>query len=91
MNTNSHVGFDFGFSLVDEQELEAVQTANEQIQTTTASAEELESRLTQLYDAFQPLMNNLKQSADKDYIYWPNRIQKIEQFQDMLDSIYQGQ
>jgi len=91
MNTNSHVGFDFGFSLVDEQELEAVQTANEQIQTTTASAEELEGRLTQLYDAFQPLMNNLKQSADKDYIYWPNRIQKIEQFQDMLDSIYQGQ
>jgi len=91
MNTNSHVGFDFGFSLVDEQELEAVQTANEQIQTTTASAEELEGRLTQLYDAFQPLMNNLKQSADKDYIYWPNRIQKIEQFQDILDSIYQGQ
>jgi hypothetical protein len=83
--------WDFGFSLVDEQELEAVQTANEQIQTTTASAEELEGRLTQLYDAFQPLMNNLKQSADKDYIYWPNRIQKIEQFQDMLDSIYQGQ
>lgn len=91
MSTNTHVGFDFGFSLVDEQELEAVQTANEQIQTTTASAEELEGRLTQLYDAFQPLMNNLKQSADKDYIYWPNRIQKIEQFQDMLDSIYQGQ
>jgi len=90
MSTNTHVGFDFGFSLVDEQELEAVQTANEQIQTTTASAEELAGRLTQLYDAFQPLMNNLKQSADKDYIYWPNRIQKIEQFQDMLDSIYQG-
>jgi hypothetical protein len=90
MSTNTNVGFDFGFSLVDEQELEAVQTANEQIQTTTASAEELEGRLTQLYDAFQPLMNNLKQSADKDYIYWPNRIQKIEQFQDMLDSIYQG-
>lgn len=91
MSTSSHVGFDFGFSLVDEQELEAVQTANEQIQTTTASAEELQDRLTHLYDAFQPLMNNLKQSADKDYIYWPNRIQKIEQFQDMLDSIYQGQ
>ncbi len=91
MSTNNSIGFDFGFSLVDEQELEAVQTAHEQIQTSTASAEELESRLTQLYDAFQPLMNNLKQSADKDYIYWPNRIQKIEQFQDMLDAIYQGQ
>jgi len=90
-NMNNIQEWDFGFSLVDEQELEAVQTANEQIQTSTASAEELESRLTQLYDAFQPLMNNLKQSADKDYIYWPNRIQKIEQFQDMLDSIYQGQ
>jgi hypothetical protein len=83
--------WDFGFSLVDEQELEAVQSAHQQVQSTSATAAELEARLTRLYDAFQPLLNNLRQSADKEYIWWPNRLEKIEQFQDMLDGIYKGQ
>ena len=91
MSTNSPVGFDFGFSIVDEQELEAVQVAHEQVQSTSNNVEELQARLTQLYDAVQPLLNNLRQSADKEYIWWPNRLEKIEQFQDLLDGIYRGQ
>ena len=91
MSTNSPVGFDFGFSIVDEQGLEAVQVAHEQVQSTSNNVEELQARLTQLYDAVQPLLNNLRQSADKEYIWWPNRLEKIEQFQDMLDGIYRGQ
>ena len=38
--------WDFGFSLVDEQELEAVQSAHQQVQSTSATAAELEARLT---------------------------------------------
>jgi hypothetical protein len=87
MNNNT---FDFGFSIVDEQELEAVQTAHQKAETLTTTSAEMESRLTKLYDAFQPLLNNLKKSADKDYIWWPDRLEKIEAFQDMLDSIYSG-
>lgn len=91
MTDSIHNAFDFGFSIVDEQELEAVQVAHEQVQSTSATAEQLQARLTNLYDAVQPLLNNLRQSADKEYIWWPNRLEKIEQFQDMLDRIYSGQ
>jgi len=91
MSDNIYNTFDFGFSIVDEQELEAVQAAHEQVQTTSATAEDIQARLTKLYDAVQPLLNNLRQSADKEYIWWPNRLEKIEQFQDMLDGIYKGQ
>ena len=59
--------------------------------TTSATAAELEARLTRLYDAFQPLLNNLKKSSNKEYVYWPDRYEKIEAFQDMLDGIYKGQ
>jgi hypothetical protein len=90
MSNNTHNAFDFGFSIVDEQELEAVQAAHEQVESTSANADEAQARLTQLYDAVQPLLNNLRQSADKEYIWWPNRLEKIEQFQDMLDGIYKG-
>lgn len=91
MSDNIYNTFDFGFSIVDEQELEAVQAAHEQVETTSATVEEIQVRLTKLYDAVQPLLNNLRQSADKEYIWWPNRLEKIEQFQDMLDGIYKGQ
>ena len=90
MSDNIHNTFDFGFSLVDEQELEAVQSAHQQVQNTSATAAELEARLTRLYDAFQPLLNNLKKSSNKEYVYWPDRYEKIEAFQDMLDGIYKG-
>ena len=35
-----------------------------------------------------PLLNNLAKNPEKDYIYWPNRLDKIEQFRDKLDEVY---
>ena len=87
MSDNIYNAFDFGFSIVDEEELEAVQAAHEQVQSTSATAEQLQARLTKLYDAVQPLLHNLRQSADKEYIWWPNSLEKIEQFSDMLLSL----
>ena len=58
--------FDFGFTAVDEEELEAVQKVS-------VAAESTEDRLHSLYNAIIPLLNNLKQNPEKDYIYWPNR------------------
>jgi len=37
---------------------------------------------------FMPLLNNLAANPDKDYIYWPNRLTKIEQFRDAIDKVY---
>jgi len=75
--------FDFGFTAVDEDELEAVQ----KVSATASSAEE---RLNNLYNAIVPLLNNLKKNPEKDYILWPNRLEKVEQFEDHLQAIYKG-
>ena len=80
--------FDFGFTVVDESELEAVKktqdTANdaEQLATTT------QDKLDKLYNAITPLLNNLKKNPEKEYILWPNRVNKVEQFEDHLRKIY---
>lgn len=82
--------FDFGFTAVTEEELEAVQEAKEKVESTTSSVSELEDKLERLYNAVQPLLNNLRANPEKDYIYWPNRADKVDQFRDRLDKIYEG-
>jgi hypothetical protein len=67
---------DFGFTAVTEDELDVVQKA-------TASVDKAQK----LYDAIQPLLNNLKLNEEKDYIFWPGRVAKIEQFNSHLKSI----
>ena len=85
--------FDFGFTTVDESELDAWQAAQDaqnQLKAASGTAGELEERLNKLFNAIQPLLNNLKKDPGKDYILWPNRLEKIEAFEDMLQSIYLG-
>jgi len=82
--------FDFGFTLVDEDELEAVQTATAQVASVSSSVEETQDRLNRLFNAIQPLLTNLKSNPEKEYIKWPNRMAKIEQFEDHIQKIYQG-
>jgi len=79
--------FDFGFTAVNEDELETVQKLS-------ASAEEatsLEQRVEMLYASIQPLLNQLKANPSKEYIYWPNRLDKIESFEKHLYEIYNGE
>jgi hypothetical protein len=75
--------FDFGFTAVNEDELEAVQTA-------VATSGTVEERLDALFNAITPLLNNLKANPDKDYILWPNRLAKVEEFETVLQNIYSG-
>lgn len=82
--------FDFGFTLVNEEELEAVQQATAKAATVESTAGEIEQRLDKLYNAIQPLLNNLKQNPEKEYILWPNRLEKIEQFETFIQNIYKG-
>lgn len=80
--------FDFGFTAVDEEELQAVQQTTEQLTQATSAAETTQERLDKLYNAITPLLNNLKQNPEKEYIYWPNRLQKVEEFEDFIQNIY---
>jgi fructoselysine-6-P-deglycase FrlB-like protein len=85
---------DFGFndmSSVNLDELEVIQQAKGEAEAKSGEAAELQARLKQMYDAVQPLLNNLKKDADtKDYIYWSGRGPKIEAFEAHLAKIYYG-
>jgi len=43
-----------------------------------------------LYDTVMPLINNLKNNPEKDYIYWPDRYEKLDAFADRLYQIMNG-
>ena len=77
---------DFGFTAVDEDDLESVQQLVEEKVTNTG----LQERLDELYSAIMPLLGNLASNSERDYIHWPNRLSKIEEFRDKLTSIYKG-
>ena len=79
--------FDFGFTAVDEDELEAVQSVKSEATSASATAQELEDKLNKLYNSILPLLTNLKKNPEKEYILWPNRVAKIEQFEDLIAEI----
>lgn len=82
--------FDFGFTAVDEDELSAVQEAKTTLTQVSSTAETTQETLDRLYNAIMPLLTNLKKNPEKEYILWPNRTEKIEQFEAKLLDIYQG-
>lgn len=82
--------FDFGFTAVDETELEAVQQATTQATTVASSNEQLQAKIDSLYNSIVPLLTNLKKNPEKEYILWPNRLAKVEEFETHLQKIYQG-
>jgi hypothetical protein len=92
------VDFDFGFTLVDEGELEvskALETSDKESAKLkaervleSAKATATQEKVDALYNAMAPLLNNLKANPEKEYILWPNRVEKVEEFEDYLREIY---
>lgn len=82
--------FDFGFTAVDESELQAVQDAQKAAGDVEVTATVTQEKLDKLYNAIVPLLNNLKKNPEKEYILWPNRIDKVEQFENHLLKIYRS-
>jgi hypothetical protein len=37
-----------------------------------------------------PLLNNLQKNPEKEYILWPDRHNKVEQFRDKLTILYKS-
>ena len=79
--------FDFGFTAVDENELEAVQQAASVAQESNQTVDQLEAKIDRLYNAITPLLSNLKKDPHKEYILWPDRLSRIEQFEEHLQKI----
>ncbi len=63
---------DFGFSAVSEEEY------NKVISETADTAEEYKARLDQVEKLVLPFFTKLLKTADKEYIYWPNRKALVE-------------
>ena len=82
--------FDFGFTFANEDELEVVQQAQQTVTQNTTAVISTQEKLDKLFNAIQPLLNNLKQNPEKEYILWPNRLSKIEQFETHIQNIYKG-
>ena len=49
--------------------------------------EDVKSRLTELEKLIMPLLVNLMKNPDKEYIYWPNRKEKIQEQIDRVLSL----
>jgi len=82
--------WDFGFTAVNEDELETVQKLEQEKSVASDEVLGLQDRLDALYSAIMPLLNNLASNPEKSYIYWPNRLEKIETFRDKLTELYKG-
>ena len=78
--------FDFGFTAVAEEDLDATK----QVDVAYKQAAEHEDKLNKLYEAILPLLHNLKKNPEKEYIKWPNRIKKVEEFEKYISDIVNG-
>lgn len=86
--------YDWGFSLVDADELDEfqeIQKTVSEVEGTAAGwqeqAEQWKDKAQTIYNAVQPLLKNLAQSPEKEYILWPDRVEKINAFQLRLMAI----
>lgn len=80
--------FDFGFTAVTEEELDSVSKLNQDLAGTDEQLEICQAKLDQLYNTVIPLLNNLKKNPEKDYIHWPDRLKKVEAFEELITKIY---
>ena len=87
MTESDLLKFDFGFTAVDESELDAVKEVQANATSSTAENKALQDKVNNLYNAILPLLTNLKQNPEKEYILWPNRTEKIEQFEEHIAKI----
>ena len=82
--------FDFGFTAVTEDELDVVKKTQDSVNDAEQLATSTQDTLDKLYNAIIPLLTNLKKNPEKEYILWPNRLEKVEQFEDHIQKIYQN-
>lgn len=83
---------DFGFSAVSEDELKAIENKSKE-DSSNALAElqnmsmMYEQKLEALYRLIMPLLVNLQKNPEKEYVYWPQRVEKVKEFIKKIDDI----
>jgi uncharacterized protein (DUF3820 family) len=81
MTIENHVPIDnddFGFSAISAEEYES------RITQAAAPIGDYKQRLSDVEDMILPFLQKLRDSGDKEYIYWPNRKEVINKQIDKL-------
>ena len=91
IKTETILDFDFGFTAVDADELDVVRRQRDDLTDLNHTNQEMAAKSQTLYDMVVPLINNLKANPEKDYIYWPNRYEKLDEFEAKLFAILNGE
>jgi len=83
---------DFGFSAVSEDELKAIEKKlQSDLNQTSSQLEDVsrtyEQKLEALYKLIMPLLINLQKNPDKEYVFWPQRAEKVKDFVKKIDEI----
>lgn len=86
---------DFGFTLIDEadlknEELNIISEVRKKADENERSALKEKQVNERLMGAILPLLQNLMRDDGKDYIFWPNRKEKIQEFINKLNKISNG-
>lgn len=66
---------DFGFTAISEEEV---------------NQQDMQLKIEGLRNMIMPLLNNLKKNPEKEYIHWPNRIEKIDAFISKMNKYVDG-
>ena len=90
MSTMNLGDFDFGFTTVTAGELEEVRAVTAEVQQLEGESKLWKDKANNIYNAVLPLLNNLASDPEKDYIYWPDRTAKIDQFKLKLKEILES-
>jgi hypothetical protein len=81
------VDFDFGFTTASEEDFKIRESAVAQKVEQEVSTE-ANTKVLKMYKMIMPLLNNLVKDADtKEYIYWPSRKTKIQEFISKLQAV----
>ena len=74
---------DFGFTFADDvvEENANVKQDNENIK----------ERMERMYAIFNKFLDNLSKNPENSTIVWPNRIEKIQEFKEILRKIKEGE
>ena len=98
--TSDIIDFDFGFSFIDDE----IEEVKEKAASAEGTAEELETqlsnlmnekirleaRLDKLFNSVVPFLDNLCKSPEKSTIFWPDRVDKIDNYKQKLKAIAEG-
>lgn len=97
INTDIDDSFDFGFSAVDESELDSIKEIEAKAETLAQQAKAngqlaitVNEKLKKMYSMIVPLLDNLAKDPDKSYIYWPDRQKKLAQFKQKLKEVVES-